>query len=137
MKTNGDDTFKYDANYWSSTTNTLNPTSPTTTAGNAKYADFNTQHFDMIRLCVSSLTNCYSYSFGRVFDSAVQLFDGAYLNEGIDATVWHTLFGVSGHKICDPMVRAHDSVPPTAPTGVCARTNSHCKSSLYSIDRRG
>lgn len=110
MKTNGDATFQYDATYWKTTTSTLNPTAPVTATGNAKYADFNTQHFDMIRLCVSSLTNCYTYSFGRVFDNAVQLFNGKYNREGVDATVWHKLFGVSGHRSCNPQMPGFNAV---------------------------
>ena len=54
LKTDGDSTFAYGADYWTSTTNTLNEEMGYYRPGNAKYPSYNTQPFDAIMACVGT-----------------------------------------------------------------------------------
>ena len=50
LKTDGDPTFAYDSEHWTSSITVLNPHDEPTAPGNAKYAAYNTQNFDAIRV---------------------------------------------------------------------------------------
>jgi len=93
MKGTKDNTFNYEANYWT-TSNTLNPTDLSLTVGSAKYPSFNTLPFTAIRGCVDhATTNCLMHTFGSSKSSAVALFTGGYLNEGVTMSEFNTAFG--------------------------------------------
>ena len=79
LKTNGDATFGYDSEHWTSSKSVLNETSPTSAPGNAKYSAFNQQDFDKIRICVGSLNTCHTYRLDKLYRDGVQLFGGRYL----------------------------------------------------------
>ncbi|MCX6355960.1 MAG: fibrinogen-like YCDxxxxGGGW domain-containing protein [Candidatus Aureabacteria bacterium] len=93
MKGTKNNTFNYEANYWT-TSNTLNPTDLSLTVGSAKYPSFNTMPFTAIRGCVDhATTNCLMHTFGSSKSSAVALFTGGYLNEGVTMSEFNTAFG--------------------------------------------
>ena len=103
MKTDGDTTFAYDSDYWSSTTNTLNERSGYYLPGNAKYEAYNSQPFDAIQACVGSFDNCLEpYAFAEPYTNAAELFAGEHHRGGVEPAEFMSVFGVSGHKDCAP-----------------------------------
>ena len=103
MKTDGDTTFAYDSDYWSSTTNTLNERSGYYLPGNAKYEAYNSQPFDAIKACVGSFDNCLEpYAFAEPYTNAAELFAGEHHRGGVEPAEFMSVFGVSGHKDCAP-----------------------------------
>ena len=103
LKSNGDSTFAYESELWSSSTTVLNSHDDPTTPGNAKYASYNTLSFDAIMGCVGTLANCMPvHAFSEPIGNAARLFDGPYRNEGVIEEDMLNAFGVSGHKDCAP-----------------------------------
>ena len=73
MKTDGDSTFGYDADYWTSTTNLLNEGTGVYLPGNAKYPAYNTQRLDAVMACIGTFDNCltpYAFSVSHLPSSA-------------------------------------------------------------------
>ena len=102
LKGTTDATFNYTANYWT-TSNTLNETDLTLTAASAKYESFNTLSFESIRGCVTTpTTNCVSHTFSSTKSSALALFSGSYLNEGVTKSEFNTVFGYTTCDCCGP-----------------------------------
>ena len=140
LKTNGDDTFQYDSDYWTSSTNVLNEGSDPSQVGNAKYAEYNSMPFNAVRACVGTLDNCLEHMFAETYDNAVQLFDGAHLREGIDQALFENLFGASGHQDCDPQRPAFNTQcndGNSARWGFCANIPSQACQSLDTNDADG
>lgn len=102
MKTNGDDTFQYSSPLWTDASTVLHETTHPSTAGNAKYPEFNTVAFDAIMGCVGTLSNCLEpYAFSAPVNNAVELFGGDFRREGIPADkLFARTFGSTGHKKC-------------------------------------
>ncbi|MCX6356174.1 MAG: hypothetical protein NTZ78_14930 [Candidatus Aureabacteria bacterium] len=113
MKTTGDTTFNYFADYWT-TNNTLNESDTTLTVGSAKYKSFNTLPVTTIRGCVTTPTsNCVQHTFSAAKDSARALFSGAYLAEGVDKDEFVSVFDVSNYHLgeyCAPGFNSDDTL---------------------------
>ncbi len=104
MKMTTDNTFHYDANYWT-TDNVLNETDLNTNVGASKFKAFNEVSFVNIRVCVTTPTsNCFDHTFSASKSSAKALFNEGYLAESIDSEAdydnFNSVFGSSGHRDC-------------------------------------
>merc|ERR1712151_1242626 len=99
-------TFGFSSKYWTDD-RTLNNISPPTQAKDAKYAAFNTQRFDTIRMCVGSLApsknggNCVYHTFAKPYKSARDLFNAGYIRDTkVDQKGIEKAFGSTKHKAC-------------------------------------
>ena len=105
MKSDGDDTWKYDSELWDDITSTLNTGTDPTEVGNAKYDDYNTKPLDAVMLCISGVGHldaggghCTSLGCAKclppqVFDAPIpnarHLFDGPYRGSESDSPLVH------------------------------------------------
>ena len=77
----GSDTFKYESAYWTNT-QVLNPTSTSVSENDdidAKLPEFNSVPVSTLKLCYKTLTNCYTYKLGQIYNSARDLFSEGFL----------------------------------------------------------
>lgn len=73
-----DSTFGYDSAYWTNTA-LLNDNSSPNDNVNAKYSAFLNIPFHTIRMCSGSVdTNCVSYTFDKIWNSARELFNSGF-----------------------------------------------------------
>jgi hypothetical protein len=94
------DVFKYQATYWS-TTALLNETTPSIDSGDAKYQPYNVMPFSYIRGCVATATaNCVSYNFAEPKTTALDLFNGPQLYEGVVRDEFYAVFHPTGMRDC-------------------------------------
>ena len=104
LKTNGDDTFQYDASHWGDTSSVLNAETGPREGGNAKYSDYNDMPFDSVRVCTGTLdesTCSQKYTFSQTFNNAAELFNGPWRREGIVQSEWDVLFKTdNGDRDC-------------------------------------
>jgi len=104
LKTAHDTELSYDAVYWD-TEATLNPEERNTGVVSAKLDAFNTVAFTTIRGCVELPTsNCVTHTFAQPKASALALFQGPYLPEGVDKEEFEAVFTPTGHKDCPPQL---------------------------------
>ena len=110
MKTNGDSTFQYDAEYWGDS-RVLNVQSDPLDPGNAKYEAYNSLTFSSVVVCVNPNENepdarfdpsfcLVPVDFSTPFMNAAALFDGSFRREGVDQAEWVSAFQPSGHRSC-------------------------------------
>ena len=78
MKIMEGDTFGYNSAYWTNDA-LLNEHSSPSDNVNAKYAGFLNTPFNTIRMCSESHdAKCVSYTFGKTWDNAKQLFNSGF-----------------------------------------------------------
>jgi hypothetical protein len=94
MKSVGDATLGWSSAYWRDS-ETLNPSSPIDELVNAKYPSYMSRSFNAIRLCVETLTNCYTHSMAETWDSALSLWgnDNFIRDTNIDQAEILRIFG--------------------------------------------
>ena len=116
LKTNGDDTFAYAADYWTDASTTLNENADPAAVGNAKYPKFNHQQLDAVMMCFGTLDNCVSpHAFVTPVPSALELFNGLYRDEGInqgelDSAMNGAVGGPQGQKACEMQRPGYNTV---------------------------